>query len=143
MIYSLTPETFDDSLRAIFEHIASENGVAERLDWEYFRTNWGRMIYNGIAHAWTNDEKDTVLGAAVYNDIFNGDKVAAVCFWFSLPGARGTGRPQLLFDAFEAFCESNGIRNKKAASFMNLSAGATRKSYEKRGYKKTEEIWSL
>jgi len=143
MIYSLTPETFDDRLKPIFEHIDKENGMAERLEWEYCKANWQRMLYNGIAQAWTNDERDAVLGSVVYLDLFNGEKTAAVCFWFSLPSARGTGRPQLLFDAFEAFCESGGIKNKKAASFMSLSADATRKSYENRGYQKTEEIYSL
>lgn len=142
MILRLAPDQFSDDLKPIFDHIEKENGEPDRLDWSYFQPMWRLYMGQGIAQSWATEKNDAVLGAMFYKDIFNGDLHGVVNFWFSLPEARGTGRPIKLLDAFEAECDRQNVKSKKCAAFIGLTPEVLRHVLQKRGYKLTEEIWS-
>lgn len=134
----LLPHEFHEKYEPIFLHIEQETGFVGRFNPKHFFPVWRRMMEIGVARTWVTD--GAILGATFTSELYSGDIQVHVVFWFSLPEARGTGRPQELLDA----CE---LAAKKALAFK-ISSCAHVKSVParaagaclKRGYEETERV---
>lgn len=134
-VKELEPHEFTDRLAPIFRHIEAESG--QPFDSVFFFFNWQHLMCSGIARTW--EKPGTVLGALYYPHIYTGIRRAVVMFWFALPEVRGTGAPIKLLDAFESTAE--GL-HKSCAAYTALAPERLRKILSRRGYTKSEEIWS-
>lgn len=141
MVIHLKPEEFTaEQFAPIFKSIAAEIGKPERFKEEYFFPNWHNLMRTNISETYA--VPGAVLGSLFYPDVFNGELRASIMFWFSLPEARGTGRPIKLLDKFEARASERGAKMKSGAAFGALVPGRLRRIFEKRGYFLSEEIFS-
>ena len=142
MFREIDPSEFTpESLEHIFRHIETEAGFpVGRGNSAYFFKNWQSLMQSGIARTWV--DSDCVLGAIFYPDVFNGEKRASVQFFFSLPEARGSGRPVALLTAYEFAARKAGCKHSAIASFETLNPTRAEKLYQRMGYALTESIFS-
>jgi len=138
MPIELTPSQFDSKFSPIFEHVSAETGI--EFDPDHFFPVWKSLMSSGIARTWEND--GCILGALFAPDVFNGAIRALVHFWFSLPEARGTGRPKELLDVFESAASAGNCKNISIASHVIASPHHLQEFFHRRGYSRSEIVFS-
>lgn len=138
MLREVAPDEFDDRLSPIFEHISKEAGTP--FNGRVLFPMWREMMKAKMARTWEDD--GCVLGALFVPDLFNGRKRGLVYFWFSLPSARGTGRPIRLLEAFEKAAVEEKCEIISISSHAALKTRKTARIYAHRGYKVSETVFS-
>lgn len=141
MVKELLSHEFTERLLPIFLHIEQETGISGRNNPKHFFPAWQRMMEIGVARAWEND--GCVLGALFTPELYSGKMQAHVIFWFSLPEARGTGRPQELLAACEDAARKAGAFKLSSSAHVQSNPISATRSYLKRGYKLSEELFTL
>lgn len=134
----LTHDEFDTRFSPIFEHISREAGAP--FNPEVFFSMWSTMMQAKIARTWATE--GAVLGALFVPDIFNNLKRGLVYFWFSVPSARGTGRPFALLDAFERAAREEKCAHISISAHAKLNPRKTASIYARRGYFISETVFT-
>lgn len=140
MIRELQHSDFTERLEPIFLHIERETGFTGRFKSKHFFPAWRRMLEIGVARTWETD--GAVLGAIFTPELFGGDIQVHVIFWFSLPEARGTGRPLELLDACEAVAANAGAFKISSSAHVKSTPARAAAVYRKRGYEETETVFT-
>jgi GNAT superfamily N-acetyltransferase len=136
----LLPHEFTERLLPIFEHIERETGISGRNNPKHFFPAWQRMMSIGVARTWEND--GCVLGAIFTPELYSGKIQVHVIFWFSLPEARGTGRPHELLDACELAAKNAGAFKISSSAHIKSAPARAAGAYLKRGYEETETLFT-
>lgn len=132
---------FGEHLWPIFLHIEQETQIKDRNNPRHFFPAWRRMMEIGVARTW--ETEGAVLGAIFTPELFSGKIQVHVIFWFSLPEARGTGRPQELLSACEEAARAAGAFKISSSAHVKSNPICATRSYLKRGYEKSEELFTL
>jgi|SRR5712664_1976629 len=139
-VKELRPENFTERLEPIFRHIEKEINEPGRLNSAHFFPCWRRLMELGVARTW--ETEGAVLGAIYSPDPFSGKTRAHVCFWFSLPEARGTGETMNLLITFEQASKKAGCTVISSSASMKVNPGKLSRIYLHRGYFLSEQIYS-
>lgn len=140
MLRELKYTEFTERLWPIFDHIEHETGFVGRCNQKYFFPAWRRMMEIGVARTWEND--GAILGAIFTPEIYSGKTQVHVIFWFSLPEARGTGRPQELLDACESAAKSAEAFKISSCSHVKSVPARAAGAVRKRGYEESETVFT-
>lgn len=140
MIRELQHTEFTERLEPIFLHIEQETGFLGRFNPKYFFPAWQRMMAIGVARVW--ETEGAILGAIFTPELYSGKTQVHVIFWFSLPEARGTGRPQELLDACDAAAKAAGAFKLSSSAHVKSSPARAAGAYRKRGYEETETVFT-
>lgn len=138
MIRELKASEFNESLEPIFRSV--ESRLPESLQGrkaEYFFPKWRHFMDLGIAKVW--HVPDAVLGMLITPDIFSGDPVAHVPFWFSKPGTKGTVE---LLKAAEKSALLAGCKRISIAAFDILEGDRIAEIYRHNRYVQSERTFT-
>lgn len=140
MLKELLPHEFTERLLPIFLHIEHETGILGRNNPKHFFPAWRRMMEIGVARTWEND--GCVLGALFTPEIYSGNIQVHVFFWFSLPEARGTGRPIDLMKACEEAARQAGAFKLSSSAHVKSSPQRAENAYKKLGFEFSESVFT-
>ena len=136
----LKSHEFTERLEPIFLHIEQETGFKGRVNRKHFFPAWRRMMEIGVARTW--ETEGAVLGAIFTPELYSGQIQVHVIFWFALPEARGTGRPQALLEACELAAANAGAFKISSSAHVKSSPARAAGAYHKRGYEETETVFT-
>lgn len=138
-VSEITSEDFSvESLGSIFQHVADE--ARRPIDLTHFFTTWKAWMKMELARTWSAE--GCVLGALFTEDLFSGQKRAAVAFWFSLPEVRHGDITREVFGAFERAAREAGCVDIQAAAHEALYPSNRRTGYLKNGFSRSETIYT-
>lgn len=140
MLRELQYTEFTERLSPVFLCIEQETGFVGRFKPNHFYPAWQRMMKIGVARTW--ETEGAVLGGLFTPELFGGDIQVHVIFWFSLPEARGTGRPQALLDACEVAAQSAEAFKISSSAHVKSMPACAAAIYRKRGYEETETVFT-
>lgn len=138
-VSEITAEDFSvEKLGSIFQHVAAE--AKRPLDLTHFFDTWKAWMKMELARTWA--APGCVLGALFTEDLFSGQKRAAVAFWFSLPEVRHTATTREVFKAFEQAAKAAGCVDIQAAAHEALTPIERGAGYLKHGFFRSEVIYT-
>lgn len=140
MIRELQHTEFTERLSPIFLGIEQETGFVGRFNPNHFYPAWRRMMEIGVARTW--EIEGAVLGAIFTPELYSGKIQAHVIFWFSLPSARGTGRPQELMVACEAAAKSVGAFKLSTSAHVKSAPERAERAYKKLDFEFSESVFT-
>jgi hypothetical protein len=150
-VRELKSTEFTERLEPIFRSV--ESRLPEHLRGrkaEYFFPHWRHLMELGVARTWelsqAMEDGDgnawgdacAVIGLFIVPDIFSGDSVASVPFWFSLPGTTNT---LLLLGSIERAARDAKCKRISIAAFDTLEGERVAKIYDYVGYSQTERTF--
>lgn len=124
-------------INSLGKAFVSEFSLPYAFNEETFKTNYTRLIQNPDCLILLLDNVGMLMAYAD-KPIFSDDKIAAELAWYILPKERKGKGGLMLLAAFEYWAKKIGC---KAIQMNHLNNDKIGRLYERRGYKKTEEIY--
>lgn len=110
MVKKLTADDVD-AMAAQAAAFHKQVGLPGEFSTAGFCSQWRKFVDGNVGHVWAqflDAHLAQAIGIVVHNDVFTGDKIAAVLFWYvdtSRPGKTGAN----LFLEMMGWCEENEV----------------------------------
>lgn len=120
MILKLTPEQMEshvDKAAAFHKQV----GLPGEFSTASFCSQWRKLMDGQIGHVWgllLREYLAQSIGIVVHNDLFTGDKVAAVMFWYVDMDRPGMTGPNLFLEMM-AWCGENNVSRVICSARLN------------------------
>lgn len=126
-----TAEAVLPIIKSVFDRVPFDRSLNDA----HFLKTWQAWMKLGFARTWSNDT--SILGGIVTPNIFSGDSVFSVVFWFSQPGANAS----VLLKTAEQSVKDAGCIAIDSAAYKISRGDPMKRMYRIRGYKEVETVF--